>query len=366
MNIFEEYFSHITDVRQEWKVKHLLTDIIGLSVLAVISGAESYEDIEEYGLSKRDWLKKYLTLAHGIPSHDTVERVMEAINPKEFSLDFTHMVKDIFNLHEDFLIQIDGKSNRRSYDNHSGKKMLHALNAYAGEHHLSLAQMQVADKTNEITAIPELLRLLDIKGNTITIDAIGCQHEIACQIAESKSYYVLAVKGNQQGLYDQIQNAFSLLPITDIYNTIEKSHGRIEERTCSVLNDLRFIDEEHIWKDLSSVVRIQSKRTTKDIIEQETRFYISNHLKNAQFFLSVIRNHWRIENELHYVLDVTFNEDYSRKRKKNAAENFNIIRKLALNIVRCDKSTKASLKRRRKSAGWNNDYLEALLQIFMR
>lgn len=366
MAIFEQYFSQLTDVRQKGKVKHLLTDIIGLSMLAVISGAESYEDIEEYGLSKDDWLKKYLSLPNGIPSHDTVERVMEAINPKEFSIYFTHWVKEIFHLHESFLIHLDGKSNRRSHDGFKGTKMLHALNAYAGEHHLSIAQMKVSDKSNEITAIPELLQVLDIKGHTITIDAMGCQEQIARQIAESKSYYVLAVKGNQQHLYDEIENAFSHLALSSSHQTIEKSHGRIEERTCSAIQDLRFIDEDKKWKELKSVIRVQASRTIKGTTSQEIRYYISNHLENAEFFLRVIRSHWKIENELHYVLDVDFNEDYCRKRKKNAAENFNIIRKMALNIVRSDKSTKASLRRRRKSAGWNNDYLQSLLDIFMR
>jgi len=366
MTMFEQYFSKLTDSRQQGKVKHLLTDIIGLSLLAVISGAESYQDIEDYGWNKDDWLKKYLALSHGIPSHDTIERVMEAINPKEFSIYFTHWVKDIFHLHEDFLLHIDGKSNRRSYDSFKGEKMLHALNAYAGEHHLCIAQMKVSDKSNEITAIPELLRVLDIKGHTVTIDAMGCQQEIARQIASSKSYYVLAVKGNQQGLYDEIENAFRLLPPVSTHQTIEKSHGRIEERTCRAIQDLRFIDEDKQWEDLKSVVQVESKRTIKGVSTQETRYYISNHLKDATFFLHGIRSHWSIENELHHVLDVTFNQDYCRKREKNAAENFNIIRKMALNIVRSDKSSKASLKRRRKSAGWNNDYLEDLLEIFMR
>jgi predicted transposase YbfD/YdcC len=226
--------------------------------------------------------------------------------------------------------------------------------------------MKVSDKSNEIAAIPQLLQTLDIKGNTITIDAIGCQHEIARQIAQGDSFYVLAVKGNQQGLYDEIENAFTLLPLSDTHQLIEKSHGRIEERTCNVLKDLRFVDDDHLWEDLKSIVCVHSKRTINNHTQQEKRYYISNHQKDAAFFQSVIRGHWRIENELHYVLDVTFNEDLSRKRKKNAAENFNIIRKMALNIVRSDKTSKASLKRRRKSAGWNNDYLESLLQIFMR
>jgi predicted transposase YbfD/YdcC len=366
MAMFEQYFSGLTDSRQQGKVKHLLTDIIGLSLLAVISGAESYNDIEEYGLSKDDWVKKYLSLPHGIPSHDTIERLMEAINPKEFSTCFTHWVKDIFKLNESFLIHLDGKSNRRSYDTYKGQKMLHALNAYSGEHHLSLAQMKVSDKSNEITAIPQLLKVLDIKGHTVTIDAIGCQQDIAGQIAEAKSYYVLAVKGNQQGLLDEIENAFKILPLTSTNQTIEKSHGRIEERTCSVIQDIRFIDEDQQWKNLKSIIRIESSRTIKDIKQQEIRFFISNHFKDATFFLHVIRSHWSIENELHYVLDVSFNEDSCRKREKNAAENFNIIRKMALNIVRADKGSKTSLKGRRKSAGWNNEYLESLLESFMR
>ena len=366
MAMFEQYFSQLTDSRQPGKVKHLLTDVIGLSLLAVISGAESYEDIEDYGLNKDDWLKKYLSLPHGIPSHDTIERVMEAINPKEFSIHFTHWVKDIFHLNESFLIHLDGKSNRRSHDSFTGTKRLHSLNAYAGEHHLSLAQMKVSDKSNEITAIPQLLKLLDIQGHTITIDAMGCQQQIARQIAKSKSYYVLAVKGNQQQLYDEIENAFSHRLPSGSHHTIEKSHGRIEERTCSMIQDLRFIDEDKQWEELKSVICVKSSRSIKETTQHQTRYYISNHVKDARFFLHVIRGHWSIENELHYVLDVDFNEDYCRKRKKNAAENFNIIRKMALNIVRSDKQSKASLKRRRKSAGWNNGYLDALLNNFMR
>ena len=297
MNHFQQYFSQIKDTRQQWKVKHLLTDIIGLSLLAVISGAESYEDIEEYGLSKKEWLKNYLLLPYDIPSHDTIERLMEAMNPKDFNIHFTNWVKKVFQVEGDFLIHIDGKSNRRSFDHYTGKKMLHALNVYAGEHHLSLAQMKVADKNNEITAIPQLLEILDLKGNTITIDAIGCQQAIAQEIVKSNSFYVLAVKGNQQGLHDQIENAFSLHPISNTDQTIEKSHGRLEERTCSVLHDLRFVDEDHLWKDLSSIIRMKSKRTINNITQEETRYYISNHRKDAPFFQSVIRSHWLIENE---------------------------------------------------------------------
>lgn len=362
MNI-EKHFSAITDPRDQSKISHLLTDIIGLSLIATIAGCEGYEDIEEFGIAREIWLRKYLKLPNGIPSHDTIERLYEAINPKEFSLCFIAWVQETFSLIGEQLLHIDGKSNRRSADSASGKKMLHTVSVFAGNNRLSLAQYKVDEKSNEITAIKPLIDTMEVKGQTITIDAIGCQKEIAKAISDKQGYYVLAVKDNQKALHEEIKTAFKTTLIAETDNTLEKDHGRIEERTCSIITDLRFVDEAVNWVALCCIICIVSKRTIKDKITTETRYYISNQKNNAAFFLSAIRSHWGIENCLHWVLDVLFHEDYCRKRKDNAAENFNFIRKMSLNIIRNHKGDKKSLRRKRLNAAWDIDYLENLIKF---
>lgn len=360
MNI-EKHFSGISDPRDTRKISHLLTDIIGLSIIATISGCEGYEDIEEFGKTREAWLRKYLQLPNGIPSHDTIERLFEALNPKEFSACFGSWVQATFELTDEQLLHIDGKSNRRSYDSFTGKKMLHSVSVYAGKSRLSLAQHKVDEKSNEITVIEPLLEPLDIKGQVVTIDAMGCQKEIAKVITQKKGHYILSVKDNQKQLHQEIQTAFNITPTAEIHNTLEKDHGRIEERTCSVITDLRFVDEAVNWAALCCIICIVSKRTVNNKTTSETRYFISDVKQNAAFFLHAIRSHWGIENSLHWVLDVIFHEDYCRKRKDNAAENFNLIRKMALNIIRKHKADKKSLRRRRLNAAWDIDYLEKLL-----
>lgn len=363
MNI-EKYFSDVKDPRDQTKISHLLTDIIGLSLIATIAGSEGYDDIEEFGIAREQWLRKYLRLPNGIPSHDTIERVFESINPLEFNACFIRWVREAFNLPDsEGLIHIDGKSNRRSGDTYSGKKMLHTVNVFAGENRLSLAQFKVDEKSNEITVLDPLLRTLAIEGQTVTIDAMGCQKDIAKAITDGQGYYVLAVKANQETLHDQIQTAFKTTTVASTHTTEEKGHGRIEKRTCSVITDLRFVDEAVNWSALCCIICMVSARIIKDKITTETRYYISSQKKNAAFFSTAIRSHWGIENSLHWVLDVIFREDYCRKRKNNAAENFNIIRKMALNIIRNKKDGKKSLRRKRLNAAWDIDYLENLLKL---
>lgn len=358
----EKYFSAVNDPRDQSKISHLLTDIIGLSLIGTLAGCEGYEDIEEFGEARQEWLRKYLKLPNGIPSHDTIERIFETINPLEFNACFMHWVKETFNvLQAEELIHIDGKSNKRSADEREGKRMLHAINVFAGKNRLSLAQFKVEEKKNEITALNPILKTLDIEEQTVTIDAIGCQKDIAQAIIEGKADYILAVKENQPTLHQQIQTAFTVTPVSTTHTTEEKDHGRIEKRTCSVITDLRFVEEALNWTALSCVICIISTRIIKDQITTETRYYISSQKKNASFFLNAIRSHWGIENSLHWVLDVLFREDYCRKRKDNAAENFNIIRKMSLNIIRSKKDGKKSLRRKRLNAAWKIDYLENLL-----
>jgi len=358
---FKKHFSSVTDPRVVGRISHLLSDIIGLSIIAVMAGCEGYDDIEDFGKEKEAWLRKYLELPNGIPSHDTIERLFETINPKEFSLCFSSWVQETFNLSDEQWLHIDGKSNRRSGDTFKGKKMLHAVNVFAGNKHLSLAQFKVEEKSNEITAIEPLLATLDITDKIVTADAMSCQKEIAQTITKQKGYYVLAVKDNQKTLHKEIQHAFTITPIESTYTTIEKDHGRIEQRTCSVISDLRFVDEAVNWKALCCIIMLVSKRTIHDVTTTETRYYISSMKQNAEFFLQAIRSHWGIENRLHWVLDVLFHEDYCRKRKDNAAENFNLIRKMALNFIRSYTGDKKSLRRRRLNAAWDTHYLEKIL-----
>ena len=360
----EKYFSGINDPRDQEKISHLLTDVIGLSLIATLAGSEGYEDIEEFGIAREQWLRKYLQLPNGVPSHDTIKRVFESINPLEFNACFMVWVREIFNLPQsEELIHIDGKSNRRSADAFRGKKMLHTVNVFAGKNRMSMAQFKVDEKSCEINVLEPLLRTLDIKDQTVTIDAIGCQKNIAKAITESGGHYVLAVKGNQQTLHEQIQAAFKIAPAKNKHSTEEKDHGRIEKRTCSVITDLRFVDEAVNWAALCCIICITGTRIIGDKISTETRYYISSQKQNADFFLNAIRSHWGIENSLHWVLDVLFREDHCRKRKDNAAENFNIIRKMALNIIRNKKDGKKSLRRKRLNAAWHIDYLENLLKL---
>lgn len=360
----EKYFWAVNDPRDQSKISHLLTDIIGISLIGALAGCEGYEDIEEFGEARQGWLRKYLKLPNGIPSHDTIRRVFEAINPLEFNACFMRWVREIFHVPDsEDLLHIDGKSNRRSADESKGKKMLHAINVFSGKNLLSLAQFKVDEKSNEITVLSPLLKTLDIKGQTVTIDAMGCQKDIAQAISDEGGYYVLAVKDNQPTLHQHIQTAFKVTPVASTHQTEEKNHGRIEKRSCSVITDLRFVDEAVNWTALCCIICMVSTRIIKDKIPTETRYYISSQKQNADFFLNAIRSHWGIENSLHWVLDVLFREDYCRKRKDNAAENFNIIRKMALNIIRNKKDGKKSLRRKRLMAAWDIDYLENLLKF---
>ena len=359
---FNKHFGSISDPRDVRRIHHQMSDIIGLSILGTISGCEGYEDIEEFGKTRETWLRQYLGLPGGIPSHDTIERLFESMNPREFSLCFTLWVKDTFELQGDQFLHIDGKSNRRSGDTESGKKMLHTVSVFSGKNHLSLAQFKVDEKSNEITAIEPVLEYVDVEDKVITIDAMGCQKSIAQTISEKGGYYILAVKDNQKSLHDEIQSAFKSTPIADSHTTVEKDHGRMEERSCSVITDLRFVDESINWTALCCIICIVSKRTIRNKTSIETRYFISNLKQTAPFLLSAVRSHWGIENCLHWVLDMLFHEDYCRKRKDNAAENFNLIRKTALNVLRSYKGDKKSLRRRRLNAAWDMQYLEKLMK----
>lgn len=358
-----EYFERFPDHRINRNKKHLLSDIIILSILAVLCGAESWDSIETFGKTKKDFLKTFLKLPNGIPSHDTINRVFSGLRPKLFEKMFVEWASGLKNdTIKKEVISIDGKSIRGSKDSFHEQSPIHMVSAWAASNELVLGQLKVADKSNEITAIPLLLDLLDIEGSIITIDAIGTQVSIADKIIKNEADYILSVKGNQKDLLEQIKGRFDGQDVASTDMTEEKGHGRIETRKCDVITDLTFIDNCSFWTGIKSIIRITSTRELAGKTGTEVRFYISSLDENATNLNSYIRQHWGVENKLHWSLDMIFNEDRQRKRTKNAADNFSYIRKIGLNLLKKD-SSKGSLVTKRLKAGWDESYLMALFNM---
>lgn len=359
-------FSKIEDKRRVLSNDYDLNSILVSSIIAVISGANTWNDIEEYCIEKEEWLCTFLNFDKGIPSHDTFNRVISGIEPVKLENCFREWVKTLIEDKElQGVINLDGKTIRGA-KNHGIKSAFHMVSAWSCENNMVLGQLRVNEKSNEITAIPKLLDLLDIENCIITIDAMGCQTDIADKIIEKKANYVLAVKANQAKLYEEIEDEFRFTKLTDFSETIDLDHGRIETRKCSVINDFQHVENNRRWKNLKSIIRIASIREFKNSAketEEHTRYYISSEQGNAELFQQVIRSHWGIENKLHWTLDVAFNEDISRKRNENSAQNFSLITKIGLNILKNDTSTKIGIKGKRLKAGWSNSYLEKLLGI---
>ena len=361
-----ESFKDLDDPRIDRKKVYPLETIIFLTISATVAGAETWVDVEDFGKLKLEWLKKFVTCPDDrIPSHDTIGDLYKRLDAEQFELCFIDWVGQVCNISKGELISIDGKRLRGSYDRHDSKAAIHMVSAWASSNELVLGQVKVNEKSNEITAIPKLLEVLELKGAIISIDAMGCQKEIAKQITEQEADYILALKGNQSALKDEVEELFRREATQDEDEQTEKGHGRIETRKCSVITDLEFIDERTKWTGLSSLIRIQSTRynilTQAETTEQ--RFYISSLRTDAKTFNCYIREHWGIENKLHWTLDVLFNEDRSRVRKGNADENFSIIRRIALNLIKLDKTPKVSQRIKRHRAAWSNDFLEQLLRL---
>lgn len=357
------YFADVTDPRVERTKEHLLSDIVFIAIAAVLCGAESWNDIEQYGKAKQPWLKTLLSLPNGIPSHDTFNRVFSALDPEQLEACFLAWVREVAQLSQGEVVSIDGKAIRGSRQA-GNKAIVHMVSAWANANHLVLAQRRVADKSNEITAIPKLLRVLELSGTVVTIDAIGCQRSIAQQIVAQKADYILAVKENQGHLLADIKDSFQMLAAETVAEETDCGHGRVERRTCAVLSDCTLIEKASAWTSLRSVVRIQAERFHKATgkIEEETRYYISSLPPEAARLSRAIRQHWGIENSLHWVLDLAFHEDQSRKRAGHAAQNFSLLNRIALNLLKNDKSVKVGVRGRRLVAGWDNDFLLRLLR----
>jgi predicted transposase YbfD/YdcC len=358
------YFSQMPDPRIDRCKAHLLEDIIFITIAAVICGAETWNDIAAYGNSKKAWLKKHLRLPNGIPSHDTFNRFFSLLNPAVFENAFLSWIRAISSLTDGEVVSIDGKIIRGSRDGDS-KYAIHMVSAWANVNRLSLGQVKVDEKSNEITAIPQLLDVLVLKGCFVTIDAMGCQRDIAEKIISKEADYILAVKGNQGALEENIEDTVRFTQPTSDWKEDDFGHGRIESRHCYLYHDLSFIENAHRWKSLTAVVKIESTRYIKSTgkEEKQTRFYITSSEASAEVIGKAVRAHWGIENQLHWQLDVSFSEDKSRKRDGHAAQNFSLINRIALNLLKNEQSKKkSSVKGKRLSAGWDNDYLWEILK----
>lgn len=367
-----EHFGTIDDPRVDRTKRHALLDIIVIAICAVVCGAEDWPDVEAFGKAKETWLKNYLELPNGIPSHDTFGRVFVRLDAEQFQTSFLKWVQAVMIVTDGQVVALDGKQLRRSHDRALDKAAIWMVSAWAADNRLVLGQVKVDEKSNEITAIPRLLEVLELKGCLVTIDAIGTQKEIVTTIIAREADYVLPVKENQGHLYEAIQATFAeaqAVNFTQVphetYKTVNKDHGRLEVRQCWVMTREDYLDalgERPAWCNLNAIAMIRSERQVGQApAVVTTRYYISSLNGDAQRVLAAVRSHWGVENELHWSLDVTFHEDLSRIRKGDGPQNFAVLRHIALNLLKQEKSAKIGLKGKRLKAGWDEAYLLKVL-----
>lgn len=367
----EACFGELEDPRVTGRCSYSLIEIIMIAICASIAGSETWTDIETFGKSKEKWLKQFMKLENGIPSHDTFGDVFTALDGEAFQRSFMRWVEAVFTVTKGQVVAIDGKTARRSHDKSIGQDAIHMVSAWANANGIVLGQRKVGDKSNEITAIPELLDLLSITGCIVTIDAMGCQKKIAEKIRDKQSDYVLSVKENQGNLYQDIEDWFAYADQVNFKNIkhdydrqVNKGHGRIEIRQCWVIADpvaFEYIRHYEGWVDLKAIVRVHRERRLPDKVQQETVYYITSLDADAQNILNATRSHWAIENSLHWVMDVTFREDDMRIRQGDSSQNMVVLRHIALNILKKDKS-KGSLKQKRYKATLDDTFLLKLLE----
>lgn len=365
-----ESFADLPDPRVERTRKHELLDILTIAIFAVVAGADSFTDIEEYGNAKVAWLRGFLALPNGIPSHDTFGRVFALLDPERFAASLTDWVAQSVGLVRAPHIAVDGKTLRRAHDRANGQEALHLLSAWATESGISLGQLQVADHENEIVALPALLEQVVLPGAVVSIDAMGCQRAGARTITEAGGEYVLALKGNQPELHQAVTALFADGPegiaaeTVTADQTVDGGHGRVERRECWAATDpalIAYLDPTGRWPGLQSVAMVKSRRIIGDMVQTETRYYLSSLPADARRLNALVRTHWRIENQLHWVLDVVFDEDQSRIRSGYADQNFAALRRFAVSLLTQDTTRKLGKHAKRLRAGWDNDYLLQLL-----
>ena len=355
----------IDDPRRKLTRLHDLNDILLIGIIAVICGADTWNEIEQYAREKEEFLRTFLNLPNGIPSHDTFNRVFSAIDSNQFEACFLEWVMSFTKLIDKEVVAIDGKAIKGA-KSHGKKSPIHMVSAWASANNVVLGQEKVSEKSNEITAIPKLLEVLLLKGCIVTIDAMGCQTDIASKIVEKDAAYILAVKENQKQLYLDIKDEFRFAKNLRTALSEDTGHGRIETRKCSIITDFNHIENPERWEQLRTIIRIESRREFKNSnkpTQTATRYYISNLEANPEDFQKAVRSHWGIENKLHWALDVAFSEDASRKRTGNSAQNFSILNKIALNLLRKDTKSKVGVKSRRLKAAWSNNYLMKILNL---
>lgn len=366
----DQHFSDLTDPRVDRTKLHKLVDILVIAICAVIAGADNWEDVATFGEAKRDWFQTFLEMPNGIPSHDTFTRVFARLNPEQFQAGFVRWMTAVCERLGGQVIAIDGKVLRRSHDHGIGQAAIDMVSAWATANRLVLGQVKVTEKSNEITAIPRLLEALEISGCIVTIDAMGCQTDIAQTIIEQEADYVLALKGNQGQLSEDVQLLFTDLEQSqyrayafDYTKTVDKGHGRLEIRECWTISDpdvLRHLRGFERWPRLQTVARIRAQRRIGDETSCEDRYHITS-LTGATCVLRAVRAHWGIENELHWTLDIAFDEDRCRVRKDHGPENLALLRHLALNLLKHETTCHRSINGKRLLAGWKNDYLFKVL-----
>jgi predicted transposase YbfD/YdcC len=366
-----KHFATLTDPRVDRTKEHLLLDIVVIAICAVLAGADGWVAVEAFGHAKEKWLRTFLTLPNGIPSHDTFGRVFAALDPFEFQQGFASWIQAVSQKLKGEIVAVDGKALRRSHDKTLGKNAIHMVSAWASAQHLVLGQRKIDDKSNEITAIPALLKVLALEDCIVTVDALGCQTDIAETIVNQGADYVLAVKENQGKLHEDLKDLFdgaaevAFREVPHTYDRqVTKDHGRLEIRDCWVLTDQEYLDfvrRHEAWKNLGSLIRIRTEVRRGRKRSEETRYFISSLQATPLEILCAVRGHWGIENGLHWILDVAFREDDSRVRHDHAAENLAVLRHIALNLLNRARNGNDSIKTMRLRAGWDETFLAQLI-----